>query len=380
MNKKVSLSLLSFVLMTALLACQASSLLPTNPAPVALTPTTSSVQPVAVKLVNQEDELIALYQAVSPGVVSIKTTTAQGSGWVYSSDGYIVTNQHVVGTETKVEVDFIDGTKVYGTVVGTDANSDLAVIKVDVPAAQLHPLPLGDSDTVQVGQIVIAIGNPFGYSGTMTSGIVSALGRALPSNNQSTAGGFYSLGDLIQTDAPLNPGNSGGPLLNLSGQVIGVNRAIETNTYTTSGEPVNSGIGFSISVNTIKRVVPSLIQNGKFSYPLLGVSAIDDLPLSLIDALGLKSTTGAYVTSVTPGGPADKAGLKAGTTPLTVQGYTDVNSGGDLIIAMDGQQVFTFDDLVRYLAIHKSPGDQVVLTILRGDQKMDLTVTLGARP
>jgi 2-alkenal reductase len=326
-----------------------------------------------VDLVNQQDKLVSLYQAVIPGVVTVQTSTGLGSGFVYSSDGYIVTNAHVVGTEAKVEVDFTDGTKVYGNVVGADQNSDLAAIKVNVPAAQLHPLSLGDSDTLNVGQTVAAIGDPELLTGSMTTGIVSAVGRSQPSNVQVSSGTYYATGDIIQTDALLNHGNSGGPLLNLDGQVVGVNWSMQIDTET--GYP--TGIGYAISINTVKRVVPELIQNGKFAYPYLGLSTQDSLPLDVINALGLKSTTGAYVAQVVAGEPADKAGIKAGTVATS---YPNFKSGGDLIVAVDGQPVQVFDDLMRYLILHKSPGDKVVLTVLRGDQKVDITVTLGTRP
>ena len=207
----------------------------------------------------------------------------------------------------------MSGYKVYGNVVGTDLDSDLAVIKVDAPAEELHPVPLGDSSGLQVGQTVVAIGNPFGLSGTMTVGIVSALGRTLDSAHTTPGWDFFTAGDIIQTDAAINPGNSGGPLFNLNGEVIGVNRAIRTTNFTDTGEPINSGIGFAISVNIVKRVVPVLITDGKYDYPYLGMSSLDDMTLQIIEALGLKSFTGAYVTTVVPGGPADKAGIKAGT-------------------------------------------------------------------
>jgi len=379
MSKKVTLSVVVVLLTASMMACQMTSLFPTP----TLTATAVPALPVSsttTDLSNQQDRLMTIYQQFSPGVVSIRTTTAQGSGWVYSGDGVIVTNNHVVGTETRVEVDFTSGLKTYGDVVGTDAYSDLAVIKVDVAASELHPLPLGDSDILQVGQTVIAIGNPFGLSGTMTTGIISALGRSLPTSNQVQGGGYFSNADIIQTDTALNPGSSGGPLLNLNGEVVGINNAIETISYTTGGQPLNSGIGFAISINTVKRVVPSLIQNGKFDYAYLGISAWDDLPLTVIEALGLKSTSGAYVTSVTPAGPSDQAGIQAGTQPLDLPGYQDLNKGGDLVIAIDGQPVVTFDDMIRYLVLHKSPGDTVMLTVLRGDQKLDVPVVLGKRP
>jgi len=381
MKKKVLLPVSVILLMVSLLACQATSLFPVSaPKPTATTIPLLPVSSTNTNLSTQQDRLMALYQQFSPGVVSIRTPDAQGSGWVYSSDGIIVTNNHVVGGETRVEIDFASGFKTFGEVIGTDASSDLAVIRVDGAGGELYPLPLGDSETLQVGQIVIAIGNPFGLSGTMTTGIISALGRSLPTSNQVPGGGYFANADLIQTDTALNPGNSGGPLLNLDGQVVGINSAIETNNYTTGGEPLNSGIGFAISINTIKRIVPSLIQNGKFEYAYLGISTRDDLPLTVIEALGLKSTSGAYVTSVLAGGPSEVAGIRAGTQPLNLAGYEGINKGGDLVTAIDGERVVTFDDMIRYLALYKSPGDTVVLTVLRGDEQLEISVLLGKRP
>ena len=265
----------------------------------------------------------------------------------------------------------------YGTVVGTDLDSDLAVIKVDAPADELHPLPLGDSDALQVGQTVIAIGNPFGLDSTMTVGISSALGRTLDSMHSTSGGGTFTAGDIIQTDAAINPGNSGGPLFNLNGEVIGVNRAIRTVNSTDTGEPLNSGIGFAVSSNIVKRVAPSLIKDGRYDYPYLGISSMDDLSLPVIEALGLKSQVGAYVTSIVSGGPADKAGIRAGDQPTSIQGLL---AGGDLIIAIDGKSIQTFDDLLRYLINNKAPGETVTLTVLRGEEKLDIVVTLAKRP
>ena len=377
MNRKITLSVAVVVVAVSMMACQLTSLVPIATAPtVAPLPVSSS----PLDLSNQQDQLMAIYSQFNPGVVSIRTTVDEGSGWVYSGDGYIVTNNHVVNGETTVEVDFASGLKIFGKVVGTDAYSDLAVIKVDVAASELHPLPMGDSSTLQVGQTVIAIGNPFGLSGTMTTGIISALGRSLPTGAQVQSGGYFSNADIIQTDTAINPGNSGGPLLDLKGEVVGINSDFVTTSSTTSGQPVNSGIGFAISINTVKRVVPSLIQTGKFVYPYLGVTTLDDLPLAVINALGLKSTTGVYVTGVTSGGPADQAGILAGTQPLTQQGYIGLNKGGDLITAIDGHPVLTYDDMIRYLGLYKSPGDTVTLTVLRGDQQKDIPVVLGTRP
>jgi S1-C subfamily serine protease len=374
MNRKVVLSLIVGILMASVLACQFTGVIPT--ASAIPTPTTSAALPANpnVDVTLQQDGLVALYEAVSPGVVTIIAGDALGSGWVYSADGYVVTNAHVVGTETKVEVDFPDGTKVWGEVVGADQNSDLAAIKVDMPAEKLHPLSLGDSNDLKVGQTVSAIGNPEFLLGTMTTGIISAVGRSLPGNVQvSGSTSYYTTGDIIQTDALLNHGNSGGPLLNLDGQVVGVNWAIQVDTM--SG--ASSGIGYAISVNTVKRVVPELIQTGKFAYVYMGMSMQDNLPLEVIDALGLKSNTGTYVASVVTNGPADKAGIQGGTQATS---YTGFKSGGDLIIAVDGHEVQVTDDLMRYLLLNKAPGDTITLTVLRGDQKMDIQLTLGARP
>ncbi len=388
MKKKVYLLVFLSVLVLSLVACQLTGITPLQltPSPTVAPQTTLAPLPGSqTDLISQQERMVAIYDRVSPGVVTIQTSKADGtpvglgSGWVYSAEGYIVTNYHVVEGADKFEIDFPSGDKIFGNVVGTDLDSDLAVIKVDVPAEILHPLTLGDSDQLRVGQTVVAIGNPFGLNGTMTTGIVSALGRTLQSNRQAPngSGSYFSAGDLIQTDAALNPGNSGGPLLNLNGEVIGVNRAISTTSTTSTGDPTNSGIGFAISINIVKRVVPYLIRDGKYDYPYLGISSIDALPLQYLQEMGLRQYTGAYVTSVTPGSPADQAGVRAGTQATSI---SSLKAGGDLIIAIDGHTVLRFDDLLKYLFNNKSPGDTVVLTVLRGDQKVDLTLTLGKRP
>jgi len=381
MKKRLSLVVLFLVLAVTLLACQLTGIVPTRSVTTPQ-PTLAPLPSGQVNMVNEESRLITLYAQVSPGVVAVRAYSSNGSGslgsgWVFSGDGYIVTNEHVVTGAEIVEVDFQSGYKTFGTVVGADAHSDLAVIKVNITAEELHPLTLGDSSVLVPGQIVIAIGNPFGLSGTMTTGIVSAVGRAITTDVQASTGGYYSSGDIIQTDAALNPGNSGGPLLNLNGEVVGVNSAIRTTGYTDSGEPVNSGIGFAISINIVKRVVPSLITNGKFEYPYLGISTQDNLALMDIQALGLESNTGIYVTSVVPGGPAERAGVRAASQTINSSG---LETGGDLIIAVDGTPVQWFDDLMRYLVLNKAPGDTVMLTVLRGSEQVDLTLTLAARP
>jgi S1-C subfamily serine protease len=372
------------VLMLSILACQVPGTAPQIPVAVtpAVIPTTQTISAESASPATEQDVLVALYESVTPGIVAIQVSAADGSGslgsgFVYDGLGHIVTNYHVVEGASRVEVDFISGYKTYGTVIGTDLDSDLAVIKVDAPAEELHPVVLGDSENLKVGQTVVAIGNPFGLDGTMTVGIISALGRTLDSEHDSPTGGNFTAGDIIQTDAAINPGNSGGPLFNKAGEVIGVNRAIRTTNFTNAGDPINSGIGFAISANIVKRVVPVLISDGKYDYPYLGMAALDDLGLDQIEALGLKSFTGAYVTNVVAGGPADKAGLKAGDENTNIPGLL---AGGDLIIAIDGRSIRRFDELLSYLITNKAPGDTVILTVLRGDQQTDLTVTLGKRP
>jgi len=368
------------VLAVAMLACQATAFQPQQPAPA--NEPVLPVAPIASNAANpatQQDGLVVLYESVSPGTVAIITDQGQGSGFVYDGQGNVVTNYHVIEGATTVEVRFTSGYMAYGTIIGTDLDSDLAIIKVDAPASELHPLPLGDSDTLKVGQTVIAIGNPFGLNSTMTVGIVSALGRTLDSAHETPDGTLFTAGDIIQTDAAINPGNSGGPLFNINGEVIGINRAIRTNSTTAAGQPVNSGIGFAVSVNMVKRVAPVLIATGKYDYPLLGISSLpnENMSLPVIDALGLKSYTGAYVTDVIAGGPAEKAGIIPGSTPTSINGLL---GGGDLIVAIDGKEVRTFDEMLAYLITHKGPGDTVVLQVLRGTEKVDVTITLDKRP
>ncbi len=379
------------VLVLAAIACQAPALTAPDAAStdgpaVDAAQTEESVAPaelpVAVNPAGQE-ALVSLFEAVSPGTVAIFTETGQGTGFVYDKQGHIVTNFHVVSlTEDTpvdvVEVRFPSGYMVYGSVVGIDLDSDIAVVKVDAPADELKPLKMGDSSQLKVGQTVFAIGNPFGLENTMTVGIISALGRTLDSQRVSPGGGsFFSAGDIIQTDAAINPGNSGGPLFNIYGEVIGINRAIRTTSYTDTGEPLNSGIGFAISINIAKRVVPVLIETGKYDYPYLGISSSSSLTLAAVEELKLPQFTGAYVTSVVEGGPAAQAGIRAGTTPTN---FPTLLSGGDLIVAIDGNEVRIFDDLLAYLISNKGPGDTVVLTVLRGTEKLDIPVTLGKRP
>jgi S1-C subfamily serine protease len=366
------------VLTLASLACQLPGLsTPSQPMPVVVTQT--SPPPIIDSPLNpipQDNSLASLYQQVIPGVVSIRAESSIGSGFVFDNEGHVITNQHVIAGSSQVEVSFSSGYKAYGTVIGFDQDADVAVIKVDAPAEEIHPLAIGDSSALMVGQPVVAIGNPFGLNGTMTLGIISGLGRTQPSS-QAAGGGFFSTADIIQTDAAINPGNSGGPLFNLNGEVIGVNQSIRTNIFSDAGEAVNSGVGFSISINLVKRIVPVLIRDGKYEYPYLGITSSSELTLAEIEALGLKTFTGAYVISVVPEGPADKAGIRAGSSPTSIPG---LSAGGDIIIAFDKKPVRTFDELLSYLITSKSPGDTVVLTVLRDGRNLDITVTLGKRP
>jgi len=366
------------ILTLATMACQLPGLTPRSQPEIETPPPMVVTVPAVDLPTSMDGSLSALYQQVIPGVVSIRAGLSQGSGFVFDSNGHIVTNQHVIDGESTVEIAFSTGFKTYGTVIGSDQDADIAVIKVDAPVNELHPLVVGDSSSLQVGQSVVAIGNPFGLNGTMTLGIISGLGRTQPAHEAPAGGGYFSNADIIQTDAAINPGNSGGPLFNLNGEVIGINQSIRTDNFNDlTGNAVNSGVGFSISINLVSRIVPVLIRDGKYVYPYLGITSSSDLSLDAIEALGLDSFTGAYVLDVTPDGPADAAGIKAGDSPTQLQG---LNAGGDLIIAFDGRPVNTFDELLSYLITTKSPGDTVTLTVIRDGQQIDVVVTLGERP
>ncbi len=298
---------------------------------------------------------------------------ALGSGFVWDTAGRIITNNHVIAGATSITVTFPDGTTAAAKVVGADPDSDLAVIQVDVPASQLHPVQVADSTQIKVGQFAVAIGNPFGEQNTMTTGIVSALGRSLPTNGSAAQGGTYTIPDIIQTDAPINPGNSGGVLLNAEGQLIGVTSAID------SASGASAGIGFAIPSAIVQKVVPALIQTGHYDHPYLGISGTT-MNSALAQAMNLKTDQrGALVESVTPGSPADKAGLLGSTQQATVSGVP-ATIGGDVITAIDGQPVKNFDDIVSYLARSTSVNQTVTLTILRDGKEQTIQVTLLARP
>lgn len=292
-----------------------------------------------------------------------------GSGFVYDDNGHIITNHHVVNGGGRIDVTFLDGTVYRATLMGSDPYTDLAMLYVkDVPQEKLVPLPLADSTTVRVGEQVAAIGNPFGLSGSMTAGIISGVGRLIPND----LAGQFSIPDVIQTDAPVNPGNSGGPLLNMRGEVIGINSAI----YSTTGQ--FAGVGFAIPSNTMTKVVPSLITNGSFQHPWLGVSGTDMTP-GIAAALGLNEPRGLLVVDVVDGSPAAQAGIRGGDDPRSIEGR-DINLGGDVITAIDDKTVRKIDDILVYLEREKTAEDNLKLTILRDGQLQDINIALAARP
>ncbi|MBM4467411.1 MAG: PDZ domain-containing protein [Chloroflexi bacterium] len=353
--------------------------------------------PWPASVLDEEQLLIAIYQRVNPSVVNIRMVKrvgsrgfvfpeipgfpypelpdeffqeGAGSGFVWDEHGHIVTNNHVVEEADKLEVTFYDDTVLEAQVVGKDPHSDLAVIKVDYLPPGVTPVELGDSDGLTVGQMAIAIGNPFGQAGTMTRGIISALGRTF-----RPGGSPFAIPEMIQTDAAINPGNSGGPLLDSQGRVIGVNTLI----ISRSGS--SAGVGFAVPINIARQVVPVLIAEGRYAYPWLGISGPTRLTPEMVKALGLTSSQGAYVNSVTPDGPADKAGVRSGTKETDLHPGTEgLKTGGDLIIAIDGHPVRKFDDLIVYLVRETRPGQEVELTIIREGKETQLTVKLNERP
>jgi len=328
-----------------------------------------------------EDALVGLYETVNQGVAAITIyndgiPVGQGSGFLIDTDGHIVTNFHVVENGTEYEIAFPGGFQSRAELIGTDLDSDLAVIRAELIDQEILPLVLGDSSNVKVGQYVAAIGNPYGLSGTMTIGIVSARGRLLDSMRTAPGGGFFTAPDLIQTDAAINPGNSGGPLLNLAGEVIGVNRAIRTNEGN-GGTLENSGIGFAVPINIVRQVVPFLIADGQYDYPYLGILSRESLTLTEKELLGFTAdTNGAYIVGVPEEGPAFEAGLRGGEAANS-EGF--LPAGGDLIIAVDSVPVKSFSDLLAYMVTYKMPGDSMEVTVLRDGEELSVTVVLDGR-
>lgn len=348
---------------------------------------------VSSQTVDSETELLrSIYNRVNKSVVSIQVRIpaqslgsssnssqngqyeyAAGSGWMYDAAGHIVTNAHVTDQTDRVEVTFSDDVIMRARVIGTDIDSDLAVLKVDGNVSAYPPLPIADSDAIVVGDRAIAIGNPFERAGTMTHGIVSGIHRSVTGLRRATSAGTYTIPDAIQTDAALNPGNSGGPLLNGNGEVIGVNEQIASEVRQ------SSGVSFAIPSNLVKIVAETLIKNGRISHSYLGITGTS-LDLDYNEALRLpESTRGAYVLSLESGGPADKAGLKAGENTISIDGI-DVPVGGDVIVAIDKVPVHHFDDVTAYLFTHTTVGQTVTLTVLRDGKQQEIAVKLGARP
>jgi S1-C subfamily serine protease len=318
--------------------------------------------------------LVELFKKTEQGVVKIETSVADvddrkpvGSGFVYDILGHTITNAHVIENATKVTVTFLDGNQYNAEIIGSDKFTDIAVIKVNEKPRLLNPLDIGDSSVLLVGEQVAAIGNPFGLSGSMTSGIVSQLGRLLFSPDNG-----FSIPDVIQTDAAINPGNSGGPLLNMKGEVIGINTAIRSST----GE--FTGVGFAIPSNTIKKIVPSLIEEGKYHHPWMGITGIDiDPDLAKIRELG--NAKGFLVVTVIDGHPADDAGLQGVSKTVEIDGK-EYPIDGDIIISVDGKEVRKINDLLVHLQREKSVGDEMILGVLRDGDLMHLTLTLAERP
>jgi 2-alkenal reductase len=347
------------------------------------------------------DQLADLYDRTNPAVVNIQVAQpisiggdlpedhplfpdlpnlpedqfqfGQGSGFVWDEQGHIVTNYHVVDQAEQVDVTFSDGLTLGAEIVGMDPDSDLAVIRVDQLPEGIQPLKLAETSALRVGESVVAIGNPFGLEGTMTTGIVSALGRSLPSQARTADGSTFNIPNVIQTDAAINPGNSGGPLLDYAGRVIGINTAIES--------PVRqfSGVGYAVPADIIAKIVPALIKDGQYPHPWLGISGRTLTP-DIREAMDLEpNQPGILVITVTDGGPADKAGLQGSETEIQINGLTTL-VGGDVITGIDNQDIREFDDLLSYLVENTVVGQDVTLQILRSGETIQLDVTLAERP
>jgi S1-C subfamily serine protease len=351
-----------------------------SPTPILVVVTPTALPESVVKEATAEDRLlISIYERTNPAVVNIEVLVAapdalggdlfpegEGSGFIIDSEGRIVTNSHVVEGAEEVQVTLFDGAIVEAQVLGTDPYSDLAVIDIDLPSEILRPVELGDSDQLRVGQRAIAIGNPFGLEGTMTTGVISALGRTLPAES------LFTIPEVIQTDAAINPGNSGGPLLDAEGLVVGVNTAIRT---TTGG---STGVGFAVPVNLVKRVIPQLISEGRYDHPQLGIKGLTITPL-LVSEMGLPVAGGVLVSEATAGGPAEKAGIRGGSSEVSVRGRL-VRQGGDIIVSIDDHGIRQFEDLLSYIVMETEVGQEVALGIVRDGRERVVKAILGSRP
>ena len=318
--------------------------------------------------------LIDIFEKAEPGVVRVNTQRNQtdsetggvGSGFVFDKKGHIITNAHVIEDSTKTVVTFLDGRSYNAQIIGVDEYTDIGVIKVDADLKLLHPLSLGDSSNLQVGEPITAIGNPFGLSGSMTSGIISQMGRLLPSDSG------FQIPDVIQTDAAINPGNSGGPLLNMRGDIVGINTAIQSST----GE--FTGVGFAIPSQTVAKIVPTLIRDGEYKHPWIGISGTD-IDLGMANAIGLESTLGFLIITVVEDSPAADAGLIGSNKMIEVEGR-EYSIGGDVIVSVDGIDVRKIDDILIHLQRVKTVGDEMDLEILRDNRTTNVTIILQERP
>lgn len=379
MNAKKLLVLFSLLLFIALIGNQISN--------TSREHVSAQIPPVDNSTNTNSMSLPDLFTKVEKSVVQVteqdnsnELGSRLGSGFVYDKDGHVITNYHVVvpgsNNNDELQVSFLDGNVYSAELVGFDQFADLAVIKVkNITSDKLTPLPLANSTNLRIGETVVAIGNPFGLSGSMTVGIVSGLGRLLPSNengeNLGTTSSF-SIPNIIQTDAAINPGNSGGPLIDTQGRAIGINTAIFSNTG------VYSGVGFAIPSNTISKVAQSLIQTGSYRHPYIGIIGLSITP-DLAKQIGLTQTKGFLVTSITKGSPAEKADLRTGTTTKTLNGR-DFDVGGDIILKIDNRDVTKIDDILAYLESQKHVGDKIHLTILRDNTIRELDLVLGEKP
>ena len=380
--KLTSLVILAIALTLALPACSSfgvtSTLTETITATLTTTITADTIALDESSIKDIETTLESIYEETNPSVVYIEVAYsagggASGSGFVWDTQGNIVTNNHVVDGARTITVTFDDDTTAEASLIGQDVDSDLAVIKVDRGVEQLRPVTMGDSTSLKVGQMAIAIGNPYGYQGTMTVGYISGLGRLLPTN-ENTTGPSYSIPDVIQTDTAINPGNSGGVLLDATGSVIGVT----SNIVSTSGS--SAGVGFAIPSAIVNKVVPSLISTGYYEHPYLGISIISLTP-DIAKAMNLSpDQRGALVQSVTQGSPADEASLKVGQNQITITSGQTITIGGDVIIKYGDHPVNSSDELITYLARYGSVGETVDLTVIRNGEEILVQVILGARP
>ena len=325
--------------------------------------------------VEKSLSLVELFEKSEEGVVridvdkinSFREGNSVGSGFVFDLFGNIITNAHVIDNADNITVTFLDGSQYNASIVGMDKFTDIAVINVEEKPDYLHPLEIGDSSTLKVGEPVAAIGNPFGLSGSMTSGIVSQIGRLLPSHDTG-----FSIPNVIQTDAAINPGNSGGPLLNMNGKVMGINTAIQ------SGTGQSAGIGFAVPSNTISKVVPVLITEGKYSHPWIGISGQDINP-DLAKIRNLNHSKGFLIVTVIPDSPAEIAGLK-GVSEIEKIDNKEYPKDGDIIVSVDGKEVRKISDILIHLQEEKSVGDEMILGIIRDGEQMDVILTLVVRP